>query len=434
MSVVRYYQSYFMNQDLEMYSAATDTPALVRTMTLNEELGQISYIFSDKTGTLTCNNMDFRKFSCGGVSYGLGITEIGKASWKLQGKHIPSEILEEEAASRERAVPHVSFYDPSYEQLMFRDGACASQRLKCLEFFRTLAICHDVVVEKVDGRTKLSASNPDDEALVCAASYFGYSFVDREKNFVVLRAGLAGSGLHNYLESQGRSHSDRRGLSTVVEECATQKAGCERVLSSPTDAASLDGDVRRRHRDGEGNHGLTDAAPDDCVEQQIVDDGCGSQTEERIELLETIEFTSKRKRMSVIIREHDDASSPGHSHIRLLTKGADTAIIPRISEELPGAAEALELTMGHLTAFADEGLRCLLVCTADIPAERYEDWVSRYRAAKADLNEIEKRKCGEPNAIEELEDEIEQNLGLSISQTSFSYSNREILLGLLLIL
>ena len=61
-----------MNYDLDMYYEKTDTPALVRTMTLNEELGQISHIFSDKTGTLTCNVMDFRKASINGVSYGEG--------------------------------------------------------------------------------------------------------------------------------------------------------------------------------------------------------------------------------------------------------------------------------------------------------------------------------------------------------------------------
>jgi len=44
-------------------------------MNLNEELGQISHVFTDKTGTLTCNVMEFRKCSVGGYSYGLGVSE-----------------------------------------------------------------------------------------------------------------------------------------------------------------------------------------------------------------------------------------------------------------------------------------------------------------------------------------------------------------------
>jgi phospholipid-transporting ATPase len=45
MSLVRSFQSYFMNNDLEMYYERTDTPAFVRTMTLNEELGMYAYIY-----------------------------------------------------------------------------------------------------------------------------------------------------------------------------------------------------------------------------------------------------------------------------------------------------------------------------------------------------------------------------------------------------
>ena len=42
-----------INWDIEMYDEKSDTPASAKTTTLNEELGQIQYIFSDKTGTLT---------------------------------------------------------------------------------------------------------------------------------------------------------------------------------------------------------------------------------------------------------------------------------------------------------------------------------------------------------------------------------------------
>lgn len=48
-----------------MYHAETDTPAMARTSNLNEELGQVKYIFSDKTGTLTRNVMEFKRCAIG---------------------------------------------------------------------------------------------------------------------------------------------------------------------------------------------------------------------------------------------------------------------------------------------------------------------------------------------------------------------------------
>jgi len=51
--VIRLALSFLISWDLKMYYEKTDTPAKARTTTLNEELGQIEYVFSDKTGTLT---------------------------------------------------------------------------------------------------------------------------------------------------------------------------------------------------------------------------------------------------------------------------------------------------------------------------------------------------------------------------------------------
>jgi len=74
--VIRFVQSFLINWDEEMYYAPTKTHAKARTTTLNEELGQIEYIFSDKTGTLTQNIMTFNKCSIAGKCYGDVIDEV----------------------------------------------------------------------------------------------------------------------------------------------------------------------------------------------------------------------------------------------------------------------------------------------------------------------------------------------------------------------
>ncbi|KAF9571213.1 hypothetical protein EC968_000861 [Mortierella alpina] len=69
MEVVKFWHAQLINADLDMYYEKTDTPALARTSSLVEELGQIEYMLSDKTGTLTCNEMDFRQCSIAGLAY-----------------------------------------------------------------------------------------------------------------------------------------------------------------------------------------------------------------------------------------------------------------------------------------------------------------------------------------------------------------------------
>jgi phospholipid-transporting ATPase len=69
MELVRVGQAYFMIKDSRLYDEATNSRFQCRALNINEDLGQIKYVFSDKTGTLTENKMEFQCASIWGVDY-----------------------------------------------------------------------------------------------------------------------------------------------------------------------------------------------------------------------------------------------------------------------------------------------------------------------------------------------------------------------------
>ena len=104
-TVCKFCQSVFIQSDIEIYNARLDRKCQVRNSELNEELGNVDYIFSDKTGTLTANVMVFRKCSIDGVRYGKGTTQVQRNIAMIRGEDIPAdETMVED-------VPNVSFVD-----------------------------------------------------------------------------------------------------------------------------------------------------------------------------------------------------------------------------------------------------------------------------------------------------------------------------------
>ena len=68
---VRFLQAYFIMWDIDMCDPKTGVQAFVHSSSLNESLGMVNYVFTDKTGTLTQNCMEFKKVSFGKYTYGM---------------------------------------------------------------------------------------------------------------------------------------------------------------------------------------------------------------------------------------------------------------------------------------------------------------------------------------------------------------------------
>uniref|UniRef100_A0A8C6VFL5 Phospholipid-transporting ATPase n=1 Tax=Naja naja TaxID=35670 RepID=A0A8C6VFL5_NAJNA len=173
LEVVKFTQALFINWDIDMYYTETDTPAMARTSNLNEELGQVKYLFSDKTGTLTCNIMNFKKCSIAGVTYG-HFPELARECSSEDFSQLPPPISES-----------CEFDDPRLLQNIEADHPTA---MHIKEFLTLLAVCHTVVPERHENTIIYQASSPDEGALVKGAKKLGYVFTGRTPRSVIIDA------------------------------------------------------------------------------------------------------------------------------------------------------------------------------------------------------------------------------------------------------
>ncbi|XP_017279529.1 probable phospholipid-transporting ATPase VB [Kryptolebias marmoratus] len=414
--LVKIGQIFFIINDVDLYDEETDSRMQCRALNITEDLGQIDYIFSDKTGTLTENKMVFRRCSIMGTEFPhkenairLAVLDEPEAEeeiifnhrlqsaqtgWSLEAEDVTSVDTSRHSRSKVvgMAQSDVAFSSPLEtevipDQNLVRQISRAesssrrggSRRMDpYLDFFLALAICNTVVVSMATARRRRACvsshssqtNNPLEilSNLVKKAS----SFIQRKSTRIRTQSQdpvIDSVRMESTADTNGVSQSDRPAAAAAGSEDLYYEA------ESPDEAALVY--AARAY-----GFVLLARTPNNVAVRlpsgQVLD----------FEVLDTLTFDSNRKRMSVLVRH------PITKECVLYTKGADYAIM-----ELLGTPYAEHLsenqkniasdTQHHLDSYAKEGLRTLCIAKKVVSEDVYRSWLVNRKSALAAIDNKE---------------------------------------------
>ena len=333
-----------------MYYMPLDSACVPKTWNISDDLGQIEYIFSDKTGTLTQNVMEFQKCSIHGVTYGEAITEAQRGAARREGRtDLPGpeqqsiriaelredmlQLLNRGFKNRYVQPDKLTLVSPKLaEDITDRSG---EQRKHIISFFRALAICHTVLADKPDRGQRpyfleYKAESPDESALVAVARDVGFPFISRSRERIDIE-----------VMSQPESHvllkvlefnSTRKRMSVIIRNPQGQIVlyckGADSVIYErlAEDHDSVLKDQTSKDMEAFANSGLRTL----CVAYRLISDE------------EYLEWSQVYDAASSSINERDDEIEKANTLIEhsLHVLGA-TALEDKLQEGVPEAIEKL---------------------------------------------------------------------------------------------
>jgi phospholipid-translocating ATPase len=233
LEIIKTLQAFFIYSDVEMYYDKLDYPCTPKSWNISDDLGQIEYIFSDKTGTLTQNVMEFKKATINGVPYGEAYTEAQAGMQKRQGIDVEKEgakAREQIAAARVKMLADIrKLHDNPYlhdDELTFIApdfitdllGESGKEQQEANEqFMLALALCHTVVSETIPGdppKIEFKAQSPDEAALVATARDVGYTVLGNSADGI--RLNIQGEDISYKVLNTLEFNSTRKRMSAII--------------------------------------------------------------------------------------------------------------------------------------------------------------------------------------------------------------------------
>ena len=323
MEIVKMIQGFFISWDIELYSKVRHKFAKAKTVSINEELGNVNYIFSDKTGTLTANKMNFKYCIIYGKCY-----EYDK-TLKEENLNLINEIYYQnnEKMKSKKKFPVIKFPQNFFSEILKaqkenenlsesnsesnsneNNNNNLNEEFETInEFWTAISLAHECICTKSN---RYSAISPDDVELVKSAKEQGYTFLQSSNEYRVIKINKT---IHTFT------------------------------------------------------------------------------------VLNTLNFSSDRKRMSIIIKDKNGL-------IKLYIKGADCEITKRMSKNSKSKLYS-NFTIKSVDKLSCKGYRSLLIGYKIINEEDYNNWNSNLKSCEMNL-------AKRARLIDKCYDKIEQDIEL----------------------
>ena len=371
LELVKIVQGLFITMDAKSYSFIRKKFIKTNSVSLNEELGMVDYIFSDKTGTLTCNQMNLKFCVIGEQCYefirqGLKSDEL-LINKKLREKEdiIPFQnydMIKGSSVPGDKGISQLPIieYQNYSVQANNKKSICldldTSEKI-IEEFWKALALCHDCNIQNGE----YIGMSPDNIELVKSARLQGFKF-DESASTSKLTISYNIADINN-------KDNNKENIKENIKEKESKTSSNYFNLKRNNSINSINNN-----------------------NENLLTKTIHKQTFEK---LHHFEFSSDRKRESILVKEG--------KYYKLYIKGADSIIEELLDKSTPPTV--LEKSRYFVNLFSSQGYRTLFIGMRLLTEEEYEDFNYDLNKAQSEIKNKKKR-------LEEIYATIEKNLTL----------------------